>query len=328
MKFEVGFREVMARSNVSLLLEEALRPVNWLFDGLVEDDRDNGHQWLITGEPKAGKSRFALQMAIAAAEGADFVGFRARRKNKVLYFNFELSRSVMGRRALEFFAGDETRMLQCDGNLIVVSEWSGVDVLDIKCAEYLEKLIMEVNPDIVIWDVMKRMTVAEENNNVEMSKVMRAIRDISSKRTHVVVHHSRKEVFARNAGARGIRGASAIHAEVDGVISIAKIGKRNTLQFSVRSVPDLEEIRLISNGIGFRRLTEEIKVEEKTIDLEVLFGDASHRSRKDMLLYFKDQMGRAESAADRKLKELVKAGVLVKEGSGREVLYRQGAKGC
>lgn len=324
MKFEADFYGVMARSNVSLLLEEAQRPINWLFDGLVEDDRDIGHQWLITGEPKAGKSRFALQMAIAGAEGADFVGFRARRKNKVLYFNFELSRGVMGRRALEFFAGDETRMLQCDGNLIVVSEWSGVDVLDAECAGYLERLIVEVNPDVIIWDVLKRMTVAEENNNVEMSKVMRAIRNISSKRTHVVVHHSRKEMFARNAGARGIRGASAIHAEVDGVISIAKVGNRNTLQFSVRSVPDLEEIRLISNGIGFRRLTEENKAEEKAIDFEVLFGNAIHRSRRDMLLYFKDQMGRAESAADRRLKELVKAGVLVKEGSGREVLYRRG----
>jgi KaiC/GvpD/RAD55 family RecA-like ATPase len=321
MNFTASFRDVLEGSSMTSLLEAARRPVKWLFEGLIEDDRDKGHQWLITGEPKAGKSRLVMQLAIAAVEGTEFLGFKAGRECKVLYFNFELSKPVAGRRALEFFDNDERKMTKYCGRLHIVSEWNAVDLLDTVHSDYLRGLVNEAEPDLIIWDVLRRMTGAEENNNVEMSRVMREIREISSKRTHIVVHHSRKEQWDRNAGARGIRGASAIHAEADGVISIAKIGSRHTLQFSVRSVPNLDEIRIMSNKIGFALESKPVDVPAPIVDIAQAFEDHAVRSRGEMHEFISHNYGIGESAADRMLNKLIRTGVLEKRKQGKEAKF-------
>ncbi|MDM8347675.1 AAA family ATPase [Pseudomonas sp. sp1636] len=324
MDFNVSYAEVMSKSNMRSLVECAKAPINWMFEGLIENDRDKGHQWLITGEPKSGKSRLVMQLAMAAAAGGDFLGFKSTRKNKVLYFNFELAPAVIGRRTLEFF-GSEEAVLRCEERLAVNSLWSAVDVNDPQWINYLKGLIEFADPDLVIWDVLRRMTNADENNNVEMSKVMRSIREINSQRTHIVVHHSKKELFDRNAGARGIRGASAIHAEVDGVISIAKIGNKHTLKFSVRAVPCLDELSLEADGVSFRLANAaNSEVKKEGVDIGLAFKDVKHRSRKEMLAFVKEHMGLEESATDRKLDALVRVGKLIKEKKGREVVFRSG----
>lgn len=315
--------EIICLSSISVLLNEAKKEVKWLVDGLIEDDRERGHQWLITGEPKAGKSRLAMQLAISVAEGNGFIGFNSTSRKRVLYFNFELSKRVAACRALEFFGGDERRMKECEKHLFIVSEWASVDVLDSQQADYIRGLVEKVDPDFIVWDVMKRMSNAEENNNVEMSNVMQTIRKISSRRTHVVVHHSRKEQHDRNAGARGIRGASSIHAEVDGVISIAEIGAKHTLQFSTRSISDLDGMALISNGVCFERgeATRGNKAEAKKVDVSQAFATSEWVSRKVLLALIKDQIGVKEAAADRRIGELVDKGVLLSELKGKEKFY-------
>ncbi|SDI76172.1 AAA family ATPase [Pseudomonas panipatensis] len=315
------YSSLISGAAVSCMLSAAQAKIDWLFEGLIEDDRDKGHQWLISGEPKSGKSRLVLQLAIAAAEGKSFLEFCAKKRSRVLYFNFELSKGVIGRRALEFFGGDEQRMRGCEGWLYVVNEWSFVDVLDKECFEHLKGFVESVQPDLVIWDVLKRMSHVDENSNVEMTRVMHAIREISAKRTHLIVHHARKEQFSRNAGARGLRGASAIHAEADGVISIAEMGAGHTLEFSVRSIPSLDGVRLLSNGISFQIEPEQPPVEKQGMNLEIAFEGKEWLCRKEILGEVNAQLGLAESAADRMLELYVNTGLLAKKKEGRKVFY-------
>ncbi len=94
------------------------------------------------------------------------------------------------------------------------------------------------------------MHTAAENDNGLMGQVMRSIRKISRSAAHIVVHHARKSSPGAenyNAGAAGIRGASSIHGEADGVMSLALRdgqGARFSLRFSSRAVETPDEILL------------------------------------------------------------------------------------
>lgn len=323
MKFNDEVDTAVNDASAFTILADAKKPVAWLVDNLIEDDRDKGHQWIITGEPKKGKSRLAMQLAVCLAEGTDFIGFKVRHKRKVLYFNFELSRRVAASRVLEFFGG-EARLLEAANNFFVVSNYSQIDILDAERADVLKRIVEKVNPDVIIWDVLRRMSSADENNNGEMSVVMQSIRLVSSRRTHFVVHHSKKELYDMNRGARGIRGASAIHAECDGVISIAKVKGRHTLEFSARSIADLDSILLNSDGIRFVKLCEapnrvgRVRSQNEIADLL----PQNWLKRKELKSLIMTRQNVSVATADRKLEEWVVSGMLEKMKDGREMLYR------
>ncbi|WP_223920779.1 AAA family ATPase [Aeromonas caviae] len=124
----------------------------------------------------------------------------------------------------------------------------------LSCAGTAGSLHNDIQPDLIIWDVLARMHNAEENDNGEMGQVMRAIRKISGSAAHIIVHHARKaspNAGGVNAGVMSMRGASSIHGEADGVISLGTRegqGARYNLTFSARAVETPDEILL--NRIG------------------------------------------------------------------------------
>lgn len=306
------------------ILNDAKKPVAWLVEDLIEDDRDKGHQWVITGEPKNGKSRLAMQLAVSMSRGSDFIGFNTPKRKKILYFNFEMSKRVAATRVVEFFGGEST-FLEAADNFYVVSNYSRVDVLDPVRCEVLQRIVEAVNPDVVFWDVLRRMSSADENNNGEMSDVMQAIRRVSARRTHFVVHHSKKGLYDHNQGARGLRGASAIHAECDGVISIAKVRGRHTLAFDARSVPGMDIISLNSEGISFARSTEPLQDSKSKVadkDEFVMSLSSEWTPRKTVSFQVKAGCEVKGVTVDRYLNEWVASGILEKKKEGRETFYR------
>ncbi|MFJ2287801.1 AAA family ATPase [Pseudomonas iridis] len=324
--FSKTVAQVVEASSMSAVMDKASQKVDWIVHDLIEDERTRGQQWIVTGEPKMGKSRLAMQLAVSLAEGREFIGFKVPKRRKVLYFNFELAERVAASRVVEYFSENSERIRSCEGFLNVVSEFVSIEVLDEQWHQYIKDIVSVLDPDIIFWDVLRRMTGAEENNNVEMSRVMQKIRSISCNRTHVVVHHSRKELFDRNAGARGIRGASAIHAEVDGVISIAKVGRGHTLEFSTRSVAKLDSICLSSSGIDFVREERSVvganKGREQKISAAKIFTPGVWMPRKDILIKFQKEYEKSQLSADRFILGELGAGRLVKRKAGREVQYK------
>lgn len=325
MGFENSIDAIIRASSVDSMICDAKQEVSWLVEGLIEDDREKGHQWLITGEPKMGKSRLAMQLAVSLAEGTDFLGFNIPRRRKVLYFNFELSKRVAACRTLDFFDGDERRLLACTEHFNVISSFARIDVLNAESFQHVRKVIAALDPDVIFWDVLRRMNSAEENNNVEMSHVMQAIRMVSSGRTHIVVHHSKKEQYDRNAGARGIRGASSIHAEADGVIAIAKIRERHTLEFSARSIADLDTITLNSEGLRFVRANVESQPQTRKVEEVTLSGLVSNNiwaPRKELRYQIMTKFRVSGPTADRYLESWTRSGEVERKKDGRETYYK------
>lgn len=74
-----------------------------LIDGILR----RGHKMLLSGPSKAGKSFLLLQLAIAIAEGRDWLGWPITGAGRVLYINLELDRPSCLRRIADVYAARE-----------------------------------------------------------------------------------------------------------------------------------------------------------------------------------------------------------------------------
>lgn len=233
---------------VSMGRAAAAEQPDWVVDGLIE----RGDQWMIAGAPKAGKSLLATQLALAASEGGTFLDWRCSRPQKVLYMDFELKHRVFWQRVLDMYHGNEQAMLR-NANFLRCGDFKTIDVLDVVERKRIADMIDQVAPDLIVWDVLARMHSADENDNGMMKAVMMGIRMLSGSAAHIVVHHARKPPSGAegvNLGALSMRGASSIHGEADGVMSLAVRdgqGARYSLQFSARAVQAPDEMLLSRN---------------------------------------------------------------------------------
>lgn len=294
---------------------------DYLFEGLIE----RGDQWIISGAPKSGKSRLALQLAIAASEGVDFLGYKCSRKLKVLYVDLELSPRVSSSRIFASYNYSADALLK-NTELFVCSEYKQLDVNSTSDCTVVEELIGSIEPDLIIWDVLARMHTADENSNIAMLQVMQNVRRLSKGVAHIVVHHARKEKFG-NGGAKSIRGASSIHGEADGVMSLALENARkgtHSLMFSTRAVETPDKLWLNSQGLGFIPVCAnqgEADSRPPQAFLQSIFNDEKTLKRADLIEQVEIKTKLGSRQIERKLNEFIDLGLLSKTKVGREVFY-------
>lgn len=114
----------------------------------------------------------------------------------------------------------------------------------------LQELIKDVNPDVVIYDTLIQMHGLNENDNILMKDVMRALRRLTvvdgkgeagSERhvsvAHIVVHHTRKESnqFRSALSPDSMRGAGAVHGVADLVMLARQDVRPETLEVHISS---------------------------------------------------------------------------------------------
>ena len=146
-----------------------------------------------------GKSRIVLQMAAAQIMGRPFLKLTTHGKpRKWLVIQTENS----NRRLQD----DLNRLKQwCDkdwplveANLVIHTiekeEDSLLQIEDLEAVARLEKLICEVNPDVVVWDPLKDTTWDDLNTDKVMANLLRTLcrlsRKLNPKRAVVIVHHA------------------------------------------------------------------------------------------------------------------------------------------
>ncbi len=147
--------------------------------------------------------------------------------------------------------------------------------------DLLQDIVRYEKPDLVIFDTLIRVHALDENNNVAMSHLLRHLREICSidellpvkgskdqsatewhrkKIAHVLIHHTRKDSAVANSSANrdanAVRGAGAIHAEADLVLTLSEWDRSGTVMMSMSarrvSLPD--EIFLRRNGLRFGKV--------------------------------------------------------------------------
>ena len=232
---------------LSQLMTQANQPMPWLVKDLIL----KGDQVMIAAAPKAGKTLLASQLAIAVAGGDDFLGWEVDHPAKVLYFNLEVNESMFADRMSKQLVG--LPVVPPDDHLLVESDVRSINILDPKQRAEIAKTIHDSQAELVFFDVLARCHAAAENSNSEMKEVLKELRLVCGNAASVVIHHSRKPPQGQeeaNLGAYALRGASAVHGEVDLVLSLAKRsgqGARYSVKFSARNIREPEEMFLDLN---------------------------------------------------------------------------------
>lgn len=246
-----------AFSMLSSVLDSPEPPVEWLVESLIAKNSVVG----IGAEPKAAKTWLALTIAAAVASGRSAFGeFRVPKEGLVALFMAEDGQASVKTRlralargiGLDLASVADRIAIRCRASLDLRSEDS-VAWIVASCRDLPEP------PALVVFDPLRDIHSADENDSGGMSEVMdrlRAVRDLVPCSV-LFIHHSAKQ-SADSAGRRGgqrMRGSSVIHGAVDGGLYLS--GLAGDLQTTWTNAVETEVKGARSAGKFYLRLTVE-----------------------------------------------------------------------
>lgn len=126
-----------------------------------------GHKMIISGSSKAGKSFLLMELCVAIAEGAKWLGFPCR-KGRVLYVNLEIDPASCITRFLKIYDALHLPMNQSE-NIVIWNLRGHAVPLD----QLVPKLIRRVRDqhlDAIVIDPIYKVITGDENNASEMGQ--------------------------------------------------------------------------------------------------------------------------------------------------------------
>ena len=191
--------------------------VDWALEGVIE----RGSNGVIVGEPKAGKSLAIVDLMIAIATGTPWLGFAVPRRMKCALISREDYPGMTARRIGSLFRGSERR--------IDFEGWTWINTRAQTPSFLLEDevevsaMIQELKDEQIEFcclDVFRRLHMADENDNTEMSKILATLTKIQQEVgcALALVHHANRDIGGSIF--RRVRGASAIHGWMEWGIGV------------------------------------------------------------------------------------------------------------
>lgn len=225
----------------------------------------------LQGDPKLGKSCFAMLMALAISAGRWVSGrfeYQEDSPCRVGYISYEDGKPRLKRRINEYLPGlgiqSSSNASTFPPNFIVFDKNPDID-LSTKAGERRLRQIIQINKlDVLMIDTFSYLHSAEENSKKEMQPVMAALRKLVEDFpvAVVLIHHTRKG--NSNGGVESIntrgRGSSAISAAPDII-----------LDWGSRPYPNTTLLQMASKETsGFECLVKYIEQEDGSVRWEVV----------------------------------------------------------
>ena len=150
-----------------------------------------GHKMMISGASKSGKSFLLIELTIALAEGAKWLGFQCRR-SRVLYINLEIDpKSLLNR----FFVIYEALGIkpQYYKDIVIWNLRGEAQPLD-QLAPDLIRIASNLGVDVIILDPIYKVMMGDENNATDMAQFTNVFDKICYETgcTFVYSHHHSK----------------------------------------------------------------------------------------------------------------------------------------
>jgi len=189
------------------------KPIPWIFANLIAERE----QMLVYGESKIGKSQFALQMAIAAAMGRNFLHwqYRGEQPRRVVYVNLEIDEQSFSNRLADHVLAEldqqreqpeeveslENAVLLREDQIALINEHikgrlffsDGIRSMDITEDVIYDELreiqgpvanwrdqITALRPDLVVFDTLSKVHSVREHDNIEIQQVLMLLRKIAT----------------------------------------------------------------------------------------------------------------------------------------------------
>ena len=170
-----------------------------------------GHKMLIAGPSKAGKSFMLIGLAIAIAEGGEWLGMKCR-QGRVSYINLELDRPSCLGRFKEVY--DRLGIKPEHTNNLNVWNLRGKSVPMNKLSQIIIHRFKDRNYSAVIIDPIYKVITGDENNATEMSQFCSYFDQIATELDASVIycHHHSKGASSKYSNAADRSSGSGVFA--------------------------------------------------------------------------------------------------------------------
>jgi len=171
---------------------------------------------LLLGEAGSGKSFLSLQIALAVAQGGIFFHSRAK-QGSVLLIQTDMSELIVRERVKNLRkAGVDT-----SGPIYTMHPEKQPVVIDLLKADGFKcvaEAIAEANPALVVFDVLRELHSADEDNSTEMKQVGDRLMELCQGRTGFILHHTTKIAAGTDPKpVNASRGSSYLPGKADAV---------------------------------------------------------------------------------------------------------------
>ncbi len=194
-----------------------------LKDVLVDGVLRCGHKMIVTGPSKAGKSLVLMQLAVATAEGAQWLGFKVK-QGKVLYINLEIDHASCIRRFMKIY----------EAMGITNAHMENIDIWNLRGhATPLDKLVPKVLRKIkgknfasVIFDPIYKLTMGgDENSASDMGLFCNEFDRVCTESGAAVVycHHHSKGVQGGKKSMDRSSGSGVFARDPDAVVDMTEL---------------------------------------------------------------------------------------------------------
>lgn len=175
---------------------------------------------IIFGEPRSGKSFLALQTAFSIAQGKTLLPASTPPKShKVLYLYFDKTGVLVFQERLRSL---KQHGHSIDGPVYFIHPTDKIptaNILEPACYKYFHDLIQEIDPDVVVFDVLREFHNGDENDSTAMKLMGDTLSLLCAGRSIVLVHHTKKLDYpGKTTAVRNIeaaRGSSYIVGKAD-----------------------------------------------------------------------------------------------------------------
>lgn len=162
-------------------------PETWLVEGILPVSGS----LLLFGDPKAGKSFAALQLACCVTSGVEWLGFSCPQPRKVAYVQLDTPRGIWADRVQSLAeAGHPVEAVHfADRETLGTHPF---DILNPEHFKLLQNSLAELKPGAVIIDTLRESHSGDENDSTAMQSVIAHLEAAVKPAALVLVSHARK----------------------------------------------------------------------------------------------------------------------------------------
>lgn len=213
-----------------------------VIDGVLRQ----GHKMLISGPSKAGKSFLLMELAIAIAEGKNWLGIPCR-EGKVLYVNMEIDAASCLRRFEKIYL---SRGMDTGAHRENLKIWN-LRGFTSKLSELVPKLVWRAigqEYSVIIIDPLYKVMMGDENSNSEMALMCNEFDKIATQTGASVIyaHHFSKGYQAGKKSIDRGSGAGTFGRDPDAIVTMSQlqepdeVNEKHTawrIEFTLREFP-------------------------------------------------------------------------------------------
>lgn len=193
-----------------------------LADCLIEGILRKGHKMLVSGPSKAGKSFLLLELAVAIAEGKEWIGWKCR-QGRVLYVNLELDRASCLHRIRDIYKAKKINLPAIE-NIDVWNLRGNALPMD-ELAPRLIRRAIKRGYAAVILDPIYKVITGDENSADQMAKFCNQFDKVCTELKCSVIychHHSKGDQGQKRAQDRA-SGSGVFARDPDALIDLVEL---------------------------------------------------------------------------------------------------------